>query len=122
LNLAFDDVIQIGCILSIPLISVLVRAFVLPLFGIPWPSTRIRFPSRFSLLALTVLVVLAACTFALLREIPPAAAIGFVSVLAGWLTVVQYFGFRQALADRRNKKLAAMIEERKKQSVEELKR
>jgi hypothetical protein len=83
---------------------------------------RVRFPWRFSLLALTVLVVLAACTFAILRELPGAAAIGFGLVLVAWLTVVRYAGLRQALTERRHKEFAATIAERKAQSPEDEKR
>jgi hypothetical protein len=121
LNLSFVEspyVIVLACILSIALISVLVRALLLPLFGISWPRARVRFPWRFSLLALTVLVVLAACTFAILRELPGAAAIGFGLVLVGWLTVVRYVGFKQSLTERRHKEFAATIAERKAQSPE----
>lgn len=121
MNLSFDKSpynILIGCVVSVALISVLVRSVVLPLFGISWPSARVRFPWRFSLLALTVLVALAGCIFALLRELPTAAAVGFGLVLLGWVAVVRYVSFRQALAERRNRELAATIEERKKQSLE----
>ena len=121
MNLSFQEspyIILLGCVLSVALISVLVRAFVLPLFGIQWRASRVRFPWRFSILALMVLVALSAAVFGLLRESPKAAAAGFGIVLLGWVAIVRFISFRRMLADRRNKQLADTIEERMKQSEE----
>ena len=120
MNLSFAYsplLIVLGFVLLVWLISVLVRIFVLPFLGINWPSSRVRFPWRFSILAGMVLVAMAAAVFGWLREFPVAAAAGFGLVLLLWLVVVRFSGFRQMLADRRNKELAAAIEEQKKLSA-----
>ena len=120
MNLSFEDspvLIWLCLVLLVWLISVLVRIFVLPFLGINWPSSRVRFPWRFSILAGMVLVAMAAAVFGWLREFPVAAAAGFGLVLLLWLVVVRFSGFRQMLADRRNKELAAAIEEQKKLSA-----
>ena len=112
MNLSFEEspyLILLSCVLLVWLISVLVRIFILPLLGINWPSPRVKFPWRFSLLAVMVLVALAAAVFGCLREFPVAAAVGFGLVLLLWIVVIRFAGFRQMLADRRNKALDAAI-------------
>ena len=109
-------IIVLACVLFVWLISVLVRIIVLPILGVHWPTTRVRFPWRFSILSGMVLVALSAAVFGWLREFPVAAAVAFCLVLSSWVLVVRFSGFRQTLADRRNRELAAAIEEQKKQS------
>lgn len=119
MSLSFEDspiLIVLGSVLLVWLVSVLARIFVLPFLGISWPSSRVKFPWRFSILAGMILVAMAAAVFGWLREFPVAAAAGFGLVLLLWLVVVRFSGFRQMLADRRNKELRTAMENQKKRS------
>ena len=100
--------IAMCAILFVALVSIVVRAFVLPLLGIEL-FRRVRLPWRFSLLSLVVLVLLAALVLGFLRDLPDLALLGFVVVLVVWHTVVRYVAFRRDLADRSCREMARIL-------------
>jgi hypothetical protein len=102
-------VIVLGAIMFVALISMVTKTIILPLLGIAWPFRRIKAPWRFSLLSMTLLVVMAALVFGLLRDYPDFALLGLAIVLILWLTVIRYVAFRRQLADRSQRQLATML-------------
>ena len=82
-------------------------------------SRPVRVPWRFSLGALAVLIALMGGIFGLLRDSPVAAMDAALVVLFLWISVARFLEFRRSVAERRDKKLAATLTERKNRSGDE---
>jgi hypothetical protein len=102
--------ILLAAILLVALVAAVTKRILLPMLGIEWPFRPVRIPWRFSLLSVTVLIVVTAAVLGLLREAPDAAVASVVVVFGVWLTVVRYMWFRQSLADRTNRQFSEALQ------------
>lgn len=100
------------CVLVVVFSMIMTRCFILPLLGIDWTTKRrVKAPWRFSIKAITVLIALAACVCALLRDSPPTAVVATLLIAVMWFAVVRFLELRRELTERRKKAFAGALDE-----------